>query len=275
MKTREDLESIAKNIRKDILKMAHNSGEKGAHLGGGMSCSDILAVLYSEILSIRSPSDEDFKYRDRFILSKAHCAIALYAALHSRNILSDDEIGNAFIPGSPFYKHPYLNLEKGIEFSGGSLGQGVSLAVGSALALRLDSNDSKFYVLVGDGECDEGSIWESLSSIIHFNLTNVITIIDRNKLQNDGTTDAVMGLGDLKGRLGSMGFKVSEIDGHDVIAIREALTEKIEKPLVVIANTVKGKGVSFAENCVDWHLNYLTDELYSQALKELDNVGDQ
>ena len=265
---RYELENLSKKIRKDILIMGYHSGTKGAHIGGGMSIVEILAVLYGEIMKydINNPNDD---LRDRFILSKAHSGIGLYAALHQVGLISDKEFENAFIPGSPFYKHPRMDIKHGIEFTGGSLGQGLSLAVGSALALRLKNNPAKIYVILGDGECDEGSIWEACNSIVHFNLNNVVTIVDRNNLQNDGPTEKIMKLSDIGKRFESMGFFVIDVNGHDVTELEKAFGQETDKPKVIIAHTIKGKGVSFAENNVDWHIGYLTKELYEKAMREL------
>ena len=273
MKTREELEKIAYEMRKDILQMGLQSGVKGAHLGGGMSIVELLAVLYADVMQYRV-EEPDWDGRDRFILSKAHSAIGLYAALHFAGFLTDEEIAGAFVPGSVLYKHPRLDLARGIEFSGGSLGQGLSLAVGSALALRLRRNPARIYVVAGDGECDEGSLWEAAASIFHFDLRQVVLVIDRNGLQNDGTTEDVMRLGDLGERFRSMGFAVSDVNGHDVVALRKVLTEDADRPRVIISHTVKGKGVPFAENQVAWHIGYLTKELYQEAMESLSYVRD-
>lgn len=266
---RKELEGIAKNMRKDIFKMALNSGTKGAHLGGSMSSVEILTVLYSEILKydVLNPEWED---RDRFILSKAHSAIGLYAALRYAGFLTEEDIEGALHGDSFLYKHPKYDLKHGFEFSGGSLGQGLSLGVGTALALKQRKNDkANVYVLLGDGECDEGSVWEAAASVIHFGLKQITVIVDLNGLQNDGTTEQVMKLGNMAKRWSSIGFDVIEVDGHDVLELREGFQRKTCNPKVILAHTVKGKGVSFAENIVDWHISYFTQEMYKQAMEEL------
>lgn len=269
MKTEKDLREIANMIRKDIIKMAYHAGKKGAHVGGGMSAADIMAVLYGEVMNVDS-QNPDWDLRDRFIMSKAHSAIAQYAALHYAGFISDYDIENAMSGRAALYKHPKMNITYGLEFSGGSLGQGLALGAGTGLALkRKGNNQSKVYVLIGDGECDEGSIWEAASSIIHFDLKNVVSIIDCNKLQNDGKTEKVMKLGDMKGRWESLGFECITADGHNVLEIRDALLQETVLPKVIIADTVKGKGISFAENCVEWHIGYVNDELYAKAMEEL------
>ncbi len=266
MKDRKELETIAAQMRCEIMKMAVSSGQKGAHIGGGLSIVEVLTVLYADIMKYdaQNPAWEE---RDRFILSKAHAAIGLYSALHYAGFLKDKDIDEAFTPGSFLYKHPCMDISHGIEFSGGSLGQGVSLAVGTAIALRNKRVRSKVYVLLGDGECDEGSVWEALNCITHFGLINIIVIIDRNKLQNDGPTETIMNPGNLNTRLNSLGFDVIETDGHDVISLREAFAKDSTLPKVVISNSIKGKGAPFAENHVEWHMGYVTKELYDQFME--------
>ena len=269
MKSREELEKIAKNMRKDVFIMGVNSGPKGAHIGGAMSAIEILTVLYADVMKYDAEHPENDN-RDRFIMSKAHSAIALYAALKYAGFLSEKDIEGALQGDSWLYKHPRFDVKHGFEFAGGSLGQGLGQGAGSALALRLRGNrESKVYVLLGDGECDEGAVWEAAAFIQQYQLVNVVTIIDRNRLQNDGTTDQVLTLGDLGKRFEAMGFDVSDVDGHNVIAVRDALKKVSAKPKVIIANTIKGKGVSFAENNVDWHISYFTQEMYHQAVEEL------
>ncbi|MEY8392205.1 transketolase [Lachnospiraceae bacterium] len=270
MKSRNELELMAKDMRRDAYKMAYNSGTKGAHLGGGMSVVEILAVLYGAIMKydVSNPSWEE---RDRLIMSKGHGGISLYAALKNVGYLSQEEIDGALHGDSDYYEHPRKNIDKGIEFSGGSLGQGLSFAAGMALGLSKRSNDkSRVYVILGDGECDEGSVWEAAASVIHFGLKQITVIIDLNGLQYDGSTEHIMRLGNMRSRWESIGYDVFEVDGHDVLALQDVFRKESEKPQVVIAHTVKGKGMSFAENRVEWHTAYLTEELYRQALKELE-----
>ena len=270
LSTREELEKIALEMRKDVLGMALSAGPKGAHIGGSLSIIELLTVLYADIMKydVKNPSWDE---RDRLILSKAHAAIGLYAALHYAGYLSDKDIEGAFKPGSNLYKHPKMNIEKGFEFSAGSLGQGLSLAVGSAIALRNKGNSARLYVIIGDGECDEGSVWEAALSVTHFGLNNICIIVDRNGLQNDGTTEEIMNPCDFKNRFEVIGFEVDTVDGHDVEALRNVLNKQYNKPRVIISNTIKGKGVSFAENNVEWHMGTVTDELYEQAMREFGN----
>lgn len=272
MKEIDELNKIASGMRCDIMKMALASGQKGAHIGGGLSIVEILTVLYADIMKYDA-NNPFWKDRDRLVLSKAHAAIAWYAALHYAGFINDEDISNAFIPGSFLYKHPTKDIVHGIEFSGGSLGQGASLAVGLAIALKRKNLGSKVYVILGDGECDEGSVWEAFNSIVHFRLTNVVVIIDRNRLQNDGSTETIMNPGDFQGRLKALGFDVIEADGHDVISLREAFLKDCNNPKAIIANTTKGKGVLFAENKVEWHMGYVSKELYEEFMES--RVDDQ
>lgn len=269
MNNYKNIETVAKDIRKNIVKMTYNSGVKGAHLGGSMSIADILAVLYTNILRY-DVNRYAWEERDRLILSKAHAGIALYSALYYVGFLSRDDIDNAMHGNSSLYEHPQMSLKHGIEFSGGSLGQGLSLGVGTALALKKKKNyKSHVWVILGDGECNEGQVWEAASSAANFNLDNLTIIIDANGLQYDGTNENVLNTGNLKERWESFGFDVYEINGHDVKCIEESLTKDSDKTKVVIARTIKGKGVSFAENEVSWHTGRLTDELYTLAIEEL------
>lgn len=271
------LQKKALRIRKNIIELTYKVGALGTHIGGSLSMVELLAVLYNGVLVFDKENLTDEK-RDRFILSKGHGAMALYAALHEVDVLTDEDLQSFKEKGSEFSTHPTMNLKKGIEFSSGSLGQGLSMGVGTALALRLKQNDcAKVFVLMGDGECDEGSVWEAAMSASHFHLNNLIAIIDKNNLQLDGKTCEIMDLGSLKNKFESFGWNVFVIaDGHNLSEIfavlNNAKTAKNDFPAVVIAETIKGKGVSFIENNYTWHTGVLTDELYQQAFKELENL---
>ena len=271
MKSRAELESMARRIRLGIAQMTHQSGLKGAHLGGSMSVADILAVLYGDVLhyDLQNPLAPE---RDRVILSKAHAAVALYAALHEAGFLTDEEIGHAMQGDSPFFEHPRMDPAHGIEFSGGSLGQGLSLGMGTALGLKKKGIAARVYVILGDGECDEGQVWEAAAAVPHFGLTNLTVIVDDNGLQFDGRKEEILKAPDPAGRWASLGYEVSTVDGHDVEAVRGALMQETAgKPRVIIAKTVKGKGVRFAENEVTWHTGRLTDELYEEAIRDIND----
>ena len=270
MRSREELEAMARRIRLNIVRMTHQSGLKGAHLGGSMSVVEILAVLYGSIMNY-DPARPEMAERDRLILSKAHAAVALYAALHEAGYLTEEDLAHALQGDSMFFEHPKQSLKHGIEFSGGSLGQGLSLGMGTALALQKKGNPARIFVILGDGECDEGSVWEAAAAVAHFSLANVTVIIDRNGLQFDGRKEDILKPGDLEGRWRSLGFEVCTVNGHDVEALQAMLAETGDRPRVIVADTVKGKGVHFAENDVTWHTGRLTDELYQEAIRDIND----
>ncbi len=266
---RQDLNLLAKEIRKDILNMALAAGAQGAHLGGALSCVEILTALYGYQMrkKIENPYWEE---RDRLIFSKGHGALAYYSALAEVGYFDKNELASYKSNETFLYGHPSLNMERGIEFSSGSLGQGVSLGVGTALALRAKENhNSSVYVIVGDGECNEGSVWEALMSAAHFKLNRLTVIVDKNGLQYDGMTENVMNLGNLVEKFRSFGFYTNEIDGHNIGSLCESLGEISEKPKAIIANTVKGKGISFMEGNPKWHSSRLSQSQYDTAMKEL------
>lgn len=266
------METFTKEVRKDVLKMIHNA--KSGHPGGALSCIDILAVLYKKILNVPLEWDKsiNFKQRDRFVLSKGHASTALYATLAHLGYFSKDLLSGFRILGSKLQGHPSSRVNlAGIEVSTGSLGQGLSIAVGMALAMRLDNINSKVYVLLGDGEMQEGSVWESLMNANSQKLNNLVVIVDKNNLQIDGTVDEIKSLEPLDEKLKAFGFEVYQIDGHNYEEIEKALTEakKSDKLCAIIANTIKGKGVSFMENNVSWHGKAPNDEQLKKALEEL------
>lgn len=271
-----ELNNICLDSRKLILNIALNCGNNGVHLGGSLSLVELMNVLYLYILNLNydKPTDE---YRDRLILSKGHGVLAQYIALYNLGYVTYDELFTFKKNASIFSAHPQINQNKFIEFSSGSLGQGLSLGVGVALALKIKGNDrSQVYVVLGDGECNEGQVWEAAESASHFNLNNLIVIIDSNRLQYDGTTDNVMSNNPFKEKWESFGFETIEIDGHNCKEIYNSLLKKsIEKPTCIIANTVKGKGISFIENNPIWHSHTLTKDQFNEAMKELKNDNDR
>ena len=272
--TIEKIASMAKNMRKNALTMAFSAGNKGAHLGSGLSIIEILAVLYGGIMKFDSQNPE-WLGRDRFVLSKGHGSLGYYAALAESGFITSDELAffeenGGFLPGQPS-----MNMKKGIEFSSGSLGLGLSLGIGVALAGRKQNKDYNVYVLMGDGECNEGSVWEAAMSASHFKLDNLIVIIDYNKMQSDGASHTVLDMGNFEAKWASFGFVAITVNGHNIGEMYNALeivsNEKDGKPAVIIANTVKGKGVSFMENSNDWHHNRLVESQYQAALAELND----
>ena len=262
-----NMQAVSSEIRKDVIRMTYAAGAQGAHIGGSLSMCEIMAVLYHNVLAL-NPADHTDPNRDRFILSKGHGAIAMYAALKSIGFITDEELMTYKQDGSFVTAHPTFCPDRGMEFASGSLGQGLSIGVGVALGLRRKDLKSKVFVLVGDGECDEGSIWEAAASASHYGLTNLICIVDKNKLQYDGLTTDILNMDCLAARFRAFGWDAAEIDGHDCSAIAAELNRKTEKPHAVICNTVKGKGVSFIENNYKWHNASLSEAQYQQALKE-------
>lgn len=269
------MKTFTNAVRSDIIKMIHNA--KSGHPGGALSCADILAVLYKKVLNVPVEWDKssDFKNRDRFILSKGHASTALYATLAHCGYFPLDLLKGFRILGSKLQGHPSSRVNlAGIEVSTGSLGQGLSIGVGMALALRLDKIKSKVFVLMGDGEMQEGSVWESLMNANNQKLNNLVVIIDKNNLQIDGTTSDIKTLEPLDEKLKAFGFVVYQVDGHNYDELEKVLKEakKSDKLIAVIANTIKGKGVSFMENNVAWHGKAPNDEQLKMALEEL-NAG--
>jgi len=268
-------ENIAKQVRKDIVELTYKAGTHGTHISGSLSAVEVLSVLYNDILRLNKDNLTD-ENRDRFILSKGHAGMALYAVMNRVGILSDEELATFKDNGSAFHTHPKMNVPKGIEFSTGSLGHGLSLGVGSAIALKKRNNStSRVFVMLGDGECDEGAVWEAAMSAAHFKLDNLIVIIDQNQLQLDGKIVDIMDQGSLADKWKSFGWKVYEMDGHNVADIHQTMTEGLKKmtgPTVFMAHTLKGKGISFIEGKYNWHIGVLTQEQYEQAKKELEEV---
>ena len=265
------LKKSALNIRRNIVKMIHSA--KSGHPGGSLSGADILTVLYKKALNIPANWDKNpnFENRDRFILSKGHAAPLLYATLAEIGLVDEKELLTLRKIGSDFQGHPSRTHLAGIEATTGSLGQGLSIASGIAMGLKLDKNPANVVVYLGDGELQEGSCWEAFMQASHRNLDNLIAIVDRNKLQIDGCTEDVMALGNVAEKIKSFGWEVLEINGHDFNEIYTAI-EKAKlatRPFTIIANTVKGKGVSFMENQAGWHGKAPNDEQLAQALEEL------
>lgn len=259
----------ASEMRKDCLRMAVETGSAGSHIGGALSLVEILAVLYSRVMKV-TPNDPLSPKRDRLILSKGHGAMAYYAALSRAGYLAQEELLTFKSNSTRLYGHPSRNQSFGIEFSSGSLGLGLSLGVGVALGLLRRANDeSRVFVVMGDGECNEGSVWEAAASASHLRLSNVVVIIDRNGLQYDGDTRSVLHMGDLQEKWSCFGWDAVVVDGHDVQALDKALNRRCSRPLAVIADTVKGKGISFMEGNAAWHHSRITQEQFERAMTEL------
>ncbi|MCL2285879.1 MAG: transketolase [Firmicutes bacterium] len=257
---------LAAKIRMDIIKMIGCDGQTG-HLGGSSSSADILAALYGVKMRF-DPQNPDWEQRDKFIYSKGHAAIAQYAAMAETGYFPVEELMTLKELGSRLQGHPDRAKLPGIEAGTGSLGQGLSIANGMALAMRLDKVDRKVYCIVGDGEINEGQIWEAVMAANRFKLNNIIAIVDHNKLQATGPCDDVFPLGQLAEKWRAFGWEAIEIDGHNMEqifnAIDSAYTQK--GPVVIIANTVKGKGFEFAEGVPAFHNGMMTPEQYNVAI---------
>jgi transketolase len=264
----DDLKGIALEVRRDILNMT--SEAQSGHPGGSLSAVEILTSLYYRVLR-HDPSNPPWLERDRFILSKAHACPVLYAMLTHCGYFPREELWSFRQIDSLLQGHAHI-MTPGVEMSGGSLGQGLSFGVGTALAARLDGRESRVYVLLGDGECDEGQVWEAAMAAPHYNLDNLVTIVDRNRIQNDRFTSEVMVLEPLADKWRAFRWHTIEIDGHSFPQVLEALEEAKTvkgKPTAIIAATVKGKGVSFMENNPEFHGKAANKEQLEQALKEL------
>ncbi len=267
-----ELRLSSSKTRQNILKMVHNA--KSGHPGGSLSGADILNVLYKKCLNIPQMWDKspDFDSRDRFILSKGHASPLLYSVLAQNGLFPEEELMTFRKFGSRLQGHPSKSCLPGIETSTGSLGQGLSIGCGIALGLKLDNNSATVVVYTGDGELQEGSCWEAFMQAGARQLDNLIAIIDRNRLQIDGNTEDVMKLDSLNDKIRAFDWNTIEINGHDYNQIYDAYMQakKSTKPCAVIANTIKGKGVSFMENQAGWHGKAPNDEQLAQALKELE-----
>ncbi len=268
----KNLQSHAINIRKNIVTMITES--KSGHPGGSLSAVEILTYLYFKEMNI-SKDNLDSKERDYFILSKGHAAPVLYATLSEAGFIEEKELMTLRKLGSKLQGHPDSKKIKAIDVSTGSLGQGISNAVGVAIGAKIDNANSTIYTLLGDGELQEGLVWEALMSAAHYKLDNLVAFVDYNKLQIDGNNEDVMGIKPLDKKFESFGWNVITIDGHDFNQIEKALQSAKEidqRPTVIIANTVKGKGVSFMENNAGWHGSAPSIEQRDLALNELENM---
>ena len=263
------LEDKAQKLRRDVV-ISIGVGVAG-HIGGSNSSADIVAALYFHKMR-HDPKHPEWRERDRFLLSKGHVGILQYAAVAESGYFPVEDLKHTKEIGSYLQGHPDVQKTPGIEAGTGSLGQGLSIGLGMALGLKLDRLDSRTYVLVGDGEIAEGQIWEAAMAASAFKADNLVAIVDRNRLQANGRTKERFDTGDIMAKFLSFGWHVIEINGHDMREILSALDEAETVkgvPTAIIANTVKGKGVSFAENVVGYHNGMLTEETYRQALLEL------
>ncbi|WP_425806019.1 transketolase [Desulfitobacterium sp. Sab5] len=264
-----DLKRKANQIRQDIITMLVSA--KSGHPGGSLSATDIVAALYFHEMKVKA-EDPQWADRDRFVLSKGHAAPVLYAALAEKGFFPKEELLGLRHTGRMLQGHPDMKRIPGVDMSTGSLGQGLSAANGMALAGKLNKKDYRVYVLMGDGEMGEGQIWEAAMAAAHYKLDNVTAILDNNGLQIDGPTEQVMSTSPLLDKWKAFGWHVIEVDGHDIESLLAAFEEAKAtkgKPTLLLAKTIKGKGVSFMENQVGWHGNAPSAEQGEQALSEL------
>ncbi len=266
-----ELENIAKKIRISILHMLTraNSG----HTGGSLSAADVAVAIYFSKMKF-NPDDPKWEDRDRFILSKGHAAPLLYAIMAEAGYFPMETLDNLRKIESPLQGHPCCKRIPGIEVSTGSLGQGLSVANGMALGLRLDNNPARVYCIMGDGEIQEGQIWEAAMTSAHYKIDNLCAVVDSNELQIDGPVEEVMGIQPIHDKWEAFGWHVISIDGHDMEEILKALDEAESvkgKPTIIIANTTKGKGVSFFEDKVEYHGVAPSQEEFDKAVKEINN----
>ena len=260
------LEDDALRIRRKIIELAYVSGG-GQHLGGGLSMVELMSYVYSQIIDINEVKLKS-KNRVRFILSKGHGVLGFYPVLNYYGLISDEILSTYKQELSELISHPIKNLDYGIESSNGSLGHGLSYGVGIAHGLKIKGINSRVIVLVGDGECNEGSIWEAAMSASALHLDNLICIVDFNQFQSDGSTKNIINQENLSERWNSFGWDVIELDGHSYSQIHEGFSRLIsnKKPKLILARTIKGKGIDFMENDNSWHHGRLTESIYKNAL---------
>lgn len=263
--------AASKDMRKNILILAHQAAMKGAHLGSALSIVEIMSVLYLHTMKVKTEKIIE-EARDRFILSKGHGALGYYTALYEAEIITKEQLFTFEVDGGLFPGQPSKKLSHGIEYSGGSLGLGLSYGCGIALAAKRLERSFRIFVLMGDGEVNEGTVWESAMFAKHNRLDNLTVIVDRNNMQSDGSSKNILDI-DMESVWNGFGWNVIHCDGHNVSALMEAFElQKSINPTVVIADTIKGKGISFMENAKEWHHNRLNDSLYLQAMKELEEA---
>ena len=268
----DELKSIAISMRKNILTMIHEA--KSGHPGGSLSAVEIMTYLYYKEMNIDSPTDEN---RDRFVLSKGHGAPVLYAVLMEKGFIEKDLITTLRQVDSKLQGHPDMKKLKGVEASTGSLGQGLSIANGMALAFKIDNKPNRVFALLGDGELNEGMIWEAAMLAGHYNLDNLTAILDHNGLQIDGKNEDVMTIEPIDKKFEAFGWHVIKALGHDFESLEKAFEERKTikgKPAIIIADTTKGKGCSFMENQAGWHGKAPNDDEFCKAMEEMGNIGD-
>jgi len=265
-KKKNKIETISLDLKKKILEISYK--KKAHHIGSCLSCIDILTALYFGFMKVKN---NQIKKNDRFIMSKGHAALSYYLVLMKLKFFSEKFLLNEYLTNNgKLGGHPDMNIKLGIDFSSGSLGNGISVAAGMAYAHKADKQKNKVFTLIGDGECNEGSVWEAAMSAAHYDLNQLTVIIDRNNFQQTGKSDEIMSYKNLKNIWSSFGFLALEVNGHNINELTNAFnTTDKKKPKVIIANTIKGKGLSFMENDNNWHHSILTSKLYEKAMEEL------
>lgn len=254
-------------MRIQCIEQTYKAGRNGGHMGGALSSIEIFAALYSSVANINLENRYD-ENRDRIIVSKGHCVLSYFAALNLAGFISDDLLTTFETNGTTLHGHPHRNLERGIEFSAGSLGLGISFAVGVAKACQLRKFNNRIFVILGDGECNEGIVWESLAFAAHHKLSNLTIILDRNHLQLDAPTVEICDMESFEKKFSAFNLAVDTVDGHNPESLCKALEKRYDRTNVVIADTIKGKGISFLENNPACHHIVLTEKQYKQALEE-------
>jgi transketolase len=264
------IKNFSIEVRKNILEMAFVAGASSSHFGGALSIVEIISLLFSHKMKINK-NDPNWIDRDRFILSKGHACLAYYAALCEVGFITKDELKTFEKDDSNLLGHPVINRKLGIDFSNGSLGMGLSLGIGVAMAIKKNKKENNVFVILGDGECNEGSVWEAAMAAPNLNLNNLYAIIDNNNFQQTGTNQEIMNTKSLFKKWSSFGWETIEVDGHDIEKLYKVFEEfsNSPKPKAIIAKTIKGKGFSFSENNNEWHHAVLSKTLYEQAKKEL------
>lgn len=268
----EKLKELANNIRINIINQVYNA--QSGHPGGSLSCADILTVLYFNQMNINS-NEPNAIGRDRFVLSKGHCSPALYGVLAEKGYFNKEKLKTFRNINGSLQGHPDMNKVPGVDMTTGSLGQGLSVAVGMAVASKLDKAGCRIYCLLGDGEIDEGQIWEAALSASKNKLDNLCVIVDNNGLQIDGKIEDVAGMADIEGKFRSFGFNTINVDGHNISSLIDAFESAKQCkgiPTVIIAKTIKGKGVSFMEGKAGWHGKAPKEEEYNMAIDELKKI---
>lgn len=264
------LNLVCKKIRKSILDTSLAAGASSSHFGGSLSTVEILVTLFEKILNFKT-NEPLWENRDRFILSKGHACLGYYSMLAEKGFFSKDSL-NLFEKNDSFLLgHPVINKKKGIEFSNGSLGMGLSLGIGVALAAKIRNKNFKTYVLIGDGECNEGSVWEAAMSAPHFQLKNLTAILDNNNLQQTGSNKEIMSSSNLEKKWTSFNWHTIIVDGHNTEELEKAFNVESNKPKLILAKTIKGKGFKFSENNNEWHHKVLTKNQYDIAIQELND----